>query len=229
MKIAICDKSEQDNKLLLNYYNKTDLPYDIESFSSEYQLVNSAKSNLYDIIFLNIDDTAPTALSIGSKLLKANPNTKIILTANSGKYAIKGYAIGFRFLQKPISYDDFFEAIKCALSNIIPQSILLSSGNNQLMVNTNNILYLENLNRHVIFHLLSNNNIDICDTFERTVSHLNSPKFMQVHRSYCVNLNYVKKSSSSVITLSDGSHIPLSRNKRTEFSRKLLVSAQQDF
>ena len=217
MNIAICDDEKHDIDIIYNYCKSCKLPYDIYTFSSASALLDAYKKTFYDLIFLDIEMERPNGFQVGSILAKSTPPPIIIFTTNALQYAVQGYGIAFRFLCKPITFPMFQNVIKEALDQILPQKVTISSGSTKKILSINEIIYFESLNRHIIFHLTYSTTLDIKDSMGNMVSIFSFPTFVQIHRSYCINLNFVDSFTPSAVTMTDGSIIPLSRKKQIVF------------
>ena len=58
---------------------------------------------------------------------------------------------------------------------------------------------------------------------------LESENFVQVHKSFIINLNYVKLYSQSQIIMSSEKVIPISRNKQIEVKRLYLQYMSKEY
>jgi len=88
------------------------------------------------------------------------------------------------------------------------------------MISINDVIYFESLNRHIIFHFANTSTLEIKDSMENMISVFSYPSFVQIHRSYCINLNYVDSFTPLAVTMTDGCKIPLSRKKQTIFQER---------
>lgn len=59
-----------------------------------------------------------------------------------------------------------------------------------------------------------------CGSTQKMISVFSYPSFVQIHRSYCINLNYVDSFTPLAVTMTDGCKIPLSRKKQTIFQER---------
>lgn len=219
MNIAICDDEQQDIDVLYNYCKSCKLPYNISTFLSASALLEAFKSQFYDLIFLDIEMDKPNGFEIGSILAGYSPRPVIVFTTNALQYAVRGYGIAFRFLCKPITITMFQSVVREALDEILPQKAAVTCGSTQKMISINDVIYFESLNRHIIF---------ICKYIHIGDKGFNGkydfvfsyPSFVQIHRSYCINLNYVDSFTPLAVTMTDGCKIPLSRKKQTIFQER---------
>lgn len=231
MNIAICDDEQQDIDILYNYCKSCKLPYNISTFLSASDLLEAFKSQFYDLIFLDIEMDKPNGFEIGSILAGYSPRPVIVFTTNALQYAVRGYGIAFRFLCKPITITMFQSVVREALDEILPQKAAVTCGSTQKMISINDVIYFESLNRHIIFHFANTSTLEIKDSMENMISFFSYPSFVQIHRSYCINLNYVDSFTPLAVTMTDGCKIPLSRKKQTIFQERFnnLMYHQMNF
>ena len=107
------------------------------------------------------------------------------------------------------------------LDEILPQKAAIMCGSTQKMISINDVIYFESLNRHIIFHFANTSTLEIKDSMENMISVFSYPSFVQIHRSYCINLNYVDSFTPLAVTMTDGCKIPLSRKKQTIFQERV--------
>ena len=78
-----------------------------------------------------------------------------------------------------------------------------------------NINYIEVIQKTCYLHIKNKEElIEIRQTLHTIKSKLTLPIFIQPHRSYIVNMNYIASIQSNQIHLIDGVQIPLSRNTK---------------
>lgn len=220
MRIAICDDEPKDAERICNYCVTCQLQDQITVFPSAAALLHAFSSEFYDLIFLDIEMEQPDGYEAGVKLSEFNPKPLIIFTTKSLEYAVQGYGIAFRYLCKPITLPMFQNALREALPYLLPKKVSLCQNGEQIVISVNDVLYFESLARHVIFHLADNTTIEIRDSMEHMAEKFSYPNFLQIHRSFCVNLDYVDRAAPSQITLTNGVELPLSRKKQALFQER---------
>ncbi len=52
---------------------------------------------------------------------------------------------------------------------------------------------------------------------------------MQVHKSFLVNLNYIKKLEGNSITMDSGTHIPISKKNTANVKRQYLTFISEQY
>jgi len=184
-----------------------------------------------DLLFLDVSMPEKT----GIDLLRLIPNIScqvIFITAHSefALDAIKLSAVGY--VLKPIDDFELSFAVNKAIEKIrnvnTNTTLVNSNANNPLKIgipnpkgidylNIEDILYFESVNKYTkvvtkTFSIISSYNLA---EFKKIV---NSNDFLQVHRSFIVNLHHVKRyETSGVLLMEDNMQIPVSKNVRAEF------------
>ncbi len=92
------------------------------------------------------------------------------------------------------------------------QKILLTVGTKRLPIKVSSILYIESQKRKVYFYTVDNTYI-VSSTFTNELKKLEKLDFVQSHRSYMVNMNYIVGIERDFIALSNNIIVPLSRSK----------------
>jgi len=228
MKIAICDDLPADLKLLQTYCSRYDPGIPAVAFSSGEALLAAYDEDFYDLVFVAAEIEPMNALALGSRLLALPRRPLIVFTARSLHYAVHGYGIAMRFLPKPIGYDTFSEVMAMAMEQLVPRKIILFSGREQLLVPVNEILYFEVLRHQVCAHLSRGESISARGTLSEIIRQLPHSAFVQPHKSYYINLEYVARLTPQGIVMTNGDHIPIGRSKKDHFRLRLRAYMKGD-
>ena len=102
-----------------------------------------------------------------------------------------------------------------------PEPTIITLNSSGLRIDTSKIFYVESQNRYV---LLTYQEDKIESIYERTSLKdflLNLPTgFVQIHRSYCININYIKSRVSKYkIIMQDNQLLPISASFVDEFDK----------
>ncbi len=119
-----------------------------------------------------------------------------------------------------------FAGQKKTLEESIPDfnSFSLATNKGILVFQQSEIIRLEASGSYTIFSIQNQKQVLASHTLSDFESKLNPVKFLRVHKSHIVNLDYVvkyTKGDGGVLTLRDGSEIPVSRSRKEELLHKL--------
>ena len=114
--IAVCDDESNELNFIMNYIAQYNHEWAPIPFSSARDLLHAAESTHFDFILLDIEMAAPTGFEAAKQLVATQePRPLITFITKSNAYSIKGYGIAFRYLVKPVIWDDFVLAMDAAV------------------------------------------------------------------------------------------------------------------
>ena len=231
-KIAVCDDvASVCNELKTMIMDmKNDLickEITIDTFYSGEALIDNIKEeNLYDLIFLDIELGKINGVEVGHIIRKQMEDyvTKIIYISSKDIYDRQLFDVQpLHFLKKPIDSKKVFDDIQLAMkiSEKENRNFEFKSFRNTIKVPYRDILYFESSGRKVFLMGTKNNY-----TFYGNIKDLEEvlPKFfIHPNRSYFVNYEFVTCFKFEELIMTDGSIIPISRNKRKEIRELQLI------
>ena len=115
--IAICDDEIEDLSQaldLVKIYDKSN-QLQITTFLRAADLLE--KVTQYSFVLLDIEMEPPSGFDIAKALISEDNAPTIIFTTKSNAYALKGYGIAIRYLQKPLMYESLSEALDIAIAD----------------------------------------------------------------------------------------------------------------
>lgn len=209
LRCALVDDEPLALSLLESYVRKTDSLELCGSYSSAIQAMKSLPEHPVDLLFLDIQMPELNGLEFSRMV---SDNTRIIFTTAFEQYAIDGYRVNaLDYLLKPISYNDFIEAVNKALQWFelrkkaeTPDSVQTSlptdsnhiyvkSDYKILQIELDKILYIEGLKDYIKIYTEDNPRPILSLTSMKTMEEkLPSNRFIRVHRSYIVQKQKIK-------------------------------------
>ncbi len=188
-----------------------------------------------DILFLDIilgDGTGFDLLEIFPRL-----TSKVIFITASDEYAIKAFRFSaIDYLLKPYNPKHLSEAVSRATQEVtnsneslailkdtisnpesLPNRISLHSQDKIAVVEISKILRCESDINNTLFVLENGEKIYVTKTLKHFDTLLKEHKFMRVHQSHLINLNFLQeyiKREGGYIKMSNGDHIPVAVRKK---------------
>lgn len=221
MKIAICDDEAADLKIIQNYCGQYDPQIPTAVFQSGEALLEAYKSDFYDLVFLDIEMGQMNGLEVGTRLINMPQKPVVVFTTQSLNYAVRGYGIAMRYLPKPITYDMFSDVMELALERILPEKISVLSNGEQVLIPISEILYFEILRHQLFVHLNSGEKLSARGTLTEIISQVSRRSFVQPHKSFYINMEYVDRLTQQNIKMTNGDLIPIGRSKKDYFQLRL--------
>lgn len=217
IKCIITDDEPIARKGLRNYIDKVDFLTLIGECEDAIELNTMLKSIQPDVLFLDIEMPHISGLELLSGL--QNP-PKVIITSAYEQYAIKGYEFNVAdYLLKPISFDRFLKAVNRIHDSVIKESktdseeyIFVKSDKQLKKILLNDILFIESMENYILIQTLSSREI-VYTTLKNMAESLSEQHFIQVHRSYIVNISHIKSIEGNLLNIHNHK-IPVARNLR---------------
>ena len=222
MQIAICDDEKAFRNELVDFlvaYKKLHLLcIDIFQFDNGQELLNSEE--LFDMVFLDYQMPGIDGLDTARKLRERNSMCSIVFITNYPDFVYDSFEVNpYRFFPKPVSH----EKLDSLMNSFIAHQKLLSpiiviNNKERSVIESKKIVYLEADGKYC--KIITNSHTY---TSSKTLSHVHEllPQhcFYRTHKSFVVNLYYIKGYDDMFVTLLDGTKIDIARNKRAEFKR----------
>ncbi len=221
MRIAICDRDESCCAHLTDIIGRWQRQAEMDSVhiqcfhSSEDLLLAWKKQAPIEILFL--ETTFPNELSgiEAARQIRETDNTiQIVLISSQVDQAREGYSVdALRFLEKPLDEAQVFECLDIALRRwrmCADETLVLNQNGVKLALHLASILYIEIQDHDLIIHRAeSSQQYTVRFTIRQMLELLSPELFVQCHRSYVVNIAYVRRLAPDAATLADGSVIPI--------------------
>ena len=222
-KIAVCDDENPFRDYLKGIIGEIlkerQIDFVIDSFSSGKEFV---KLNIdmakYHIIFLDINMDDMDGMETAKYLRKLCKETYVVFVTAYIKYTLEGYKVdAIRYLLKntpgfEISVEESLNAIleKMNYNNRI-QNFHFKEGQKKL--NPDKIIYIESRLHDVFFHVLENDVAvySLAATLNQIEEKINDRRFLRIHQSYLVNMEFIKCMKTQTVTLLDDTVIQISK------------------
>ena len=229
---AIIDDEPLAMELIKNYVEKTPFLKLEGMYSSAVQALSEmAKKTPVHLLFLDIQMPGINGLEF-SKLV--SDQTKIVFTTAFSQYALDSYKVNaLDYLLKPISYNDFLQAVNKAiqwfkLQNNISESysdkaefIYVKSEYKLLQIPLEKILYIEGLKDYIKIHLEGEAKPVLSLLSMKSMEEKLSPdRFIRIHRSYIVQKSKIRMIDRGRIVFNK-EYIPISDSYKQELQNYL--------
>lgn len=222
MRIAICDDDAEVLASLSDFINKTyhDIDLLTERYSSGESLMRAIEKQgiSYHLLFLDIEMGGIDGIQVAKKAHTLLPDMYIVFITSHDEFAISGYEVSaFRFLTKPVQTAKLMEAVSAVKKELLNQkTIHIESKDTEAVLKVKDILYIEAQDKNVkiisreqLYH--DRNRIDFYTQL------FASDDFYRIHRSYLINLRYIKFIDRLDILMVNGDSLPISRLRKKQF------------
>lgn len=223
VKIALCDDNDfelQKAKTIIDNFISEKMPEQIITLNTYDSAVNLLfemdRIGGFDLLILDIIMPGLSGIELATEIRAKNNNCKIIFLTSSPEFAVASYKVdAFYYLLKPISEAELKQQLEKAFSQMENEksaSIIIKETKCLTRVKIHTIQYVESIKHTINFHL-SNGEIHSCygtiNEFSEIL--LSDSRFSKCHKSFIINMDYVKSISSNDFVMSDSTLIPISR------------------
>ena len=228
IKFAICDDEpimmQEISNQLSQYMNERKITsYSVANFSNGCALLESDCN--FDIVFLDIQMDNLDGIETAKILRQRKNHSLLIFVTVLKEYVFHAFEVeAYDYLLKPLDSDHFQRTMDRAIRTLAQRagkSIVIQRGSSCDVVPLTQIVYCEVQGRKVYVHQSNGKIIDYYDNLENFERQMDS-RFFRCHRSYLVNLDYVRGCDTGLVTLSLGAQIPVSRLRERDLIQTLL-------
>lgn len=242
--IIVDDEQESINALRIKLSECDTMVDIIETTTDSRKVLSLLVQYQIDILFLDIEMPGLNGLDL-LEMIEDRSFEVILVTAYSA-YALKAIkASAFDYLLKPVDIDELQLALDkvtkkqnktwqhpdivrqlSGLSEILqhvspkPTKIALSSVSETYYIAPEEIVYISGENNYSSFYLMDGREIVVSKTLKEFEDLLCTHQFFRAHKSYLINLNYIKKLNKGLelsVTMSNDTIIEISYRKKPVF------------
>ncbi len=228
MTFAICDDeplmAQELAGHLADYMEERSLTdYSVSDFPNGCALLESGGS--FDAVFLDIQMEQPDGMETARLLRQRGDHTLLIFVTVLKECVFDSFQVeAFDYLLKPLDSVRFRQTMDRVLRSLeqrTAEDIVIQRGTGCEVVLLSDIVYCEVLGRKVYLHKKDGTVSDYYDKLEGLERRVDG-RFFKCHRSYLVNLDYVRGCQGGQVLLSGGERIPASRLRERELTQALL-------
>ena len=239
MYIAVCDDQQecldQLTALLTLWQQERQAPLRLKVFQNAAELLAAAEKDFFTLYFLDVMMPGMSGLEAAREIRLFDTAAEIVFLTSSPDFAYESYSVrAMDYLLKPLRSQMLFPILdKLLLRQQQPmKGLVLKSGATLTRVLFSQLIYVEVSGKHLYFNLTDGSTLRVFGTLNECAPQLLSrPEFMQIHRSYIVNMQQVAELSPSVVRTFSGKELPVSRLLYPQVQKdymKLLFSRREE-
>lgn len=200
-----------------------DITASLLTFLSDKELLQFLQNHSADLLFLDIQLNTANGIAIAKQLNQSNPSLSIVYITGYTEYSNEICLSRFSsFLTKPIDELKLKFVLNQMLNEIETHTnyITLKIGTSPISLDTRKIIYIESDRRQIILHCT-----DTIIQYYYKISDIVDvlpDSFVQCHKSYIVNMEYVQSIQNNEILLKTQVKIPVSQKKVHQFKKDFM-------
>lgn len=221
--IAICDDDNSQINALKKMLTEWNSCTAINEYNSAEQFLFNYPDSSCDLLLLDIEMGDMNGMELAKKLRAKGDMLPIIFITGFSRYIGDGYDVeALHYLMKPVDKKKLFQVLdRYAVRHKSDNRIILPSGNESVLVASDDIVYLEAFGKKTQVTLNDGKEIT-CTCGLSEASEKLGQGFVSCHRSYVVNIGLIRKISRIEVTMDSGKKIPLSRRAYDSVNRAFI-------
>lgn len=231
--IALCD---DDAAMLAALAQEVQLFFDQKNIAANLLFFPDGKTLLSseqqpDILFLDIQMEGLNGIETAQKLRRQGFDGFLIFVTILPEYVFNAFEVQpFDYLLKPLQKENFKQTLNRLLKTMRDKNhpcLLVQRGTERHIVPFSHIVYGEIIDRKIYLHLKDGVILDYYDRLEDLINLLDD-RFFRCHRSYLLNLQYLKSYKAGEAYLLNGEAVPISRLREKAFSSAVIHYLKQE-
>lgn len=225
--IALCDDDEKQiallRRLLNNWSANKPFAINIAEYQSAESFLFSYADDPCDILLLDIEMNGINGMELAKKLRSDGDMLPIVFITGYSEYISEGYDVeALHYLIKPVDEGKLFAVLdKFTQRNVTAEQIILACGDETIRISPDNITHIEAQGRKTSVYLSDGRTLD-CNLSISHFADMALQGFVRCHRSYLVNLRYVRSITKTDIILDDDTAVPISRRLYSDVNSQFI-------
>lgn len=235
IKVAFCDDDlstlNELNILLDQYRIERNMDIMYAAFQSPLELLASIEKGMrFDVLFLDVIMPGENGISTAKEIRQYDDAIKIIFLTSSSEYAVQSYTVNAYFYQiKPIWKESFFRLMDSVIDDCQKMqqcSLILRCKCGISRIDLDKLEYCEVIGRTLSFHMRNGTVMESSGSLDDLCGELIQYKnYLRPHRSYLINMEYIRNISYKTITMDSLAEIPIPHGKCSEIKKLYLEYA----
>lgn len=223
--IALLDDDKQQiahlRRLLGEWASDKPFVMNIAGYESAEQFLFEYADKPCDLLLLDIEMNGESGMNLARRLRARGDRLPILFITGYSEYMAEGYDVeALHYLLKPVDKEKLFAVLdRYVRRREACDEILIEAAENKLHIAVGDIVFVEAFGRKTAVHLSDKTVLDCRDSISRFE---NIREIIRSHRSYLVNLRFVRSISKTTVTLDDGEEVPLSRRLYGDVNRQFI-------
>ena len=175
-----------------------------------------------DLILLDIEMKRLNGMELARKLRSDGNMLPIIFITGYSDYMSDGYEVeALHYLLKPVDNSKLFAVLDRYIKRHTPENdIMLNCDDGSMHISPEMIVYCEAVGKKTHVHL--QDKTLVCNMGISSMKNILPEEFIFCHRSYIVNLRFMRSIGKANITIDSGDNLPLSRRLYKDVNEKFI-------
>lgn len=198
---------------------QTDKSHELSFFENQFK----EKQFDYDVLFWDICMDKGTSLQLARDIFEVYPHIQMVYVTSYDEYIKEvfhsnvSYFVDKKDLEEKM--DDIMNKVMDVFMN---QKLFIKNKDSVHIVNMHDIMYIERKLRTSYINEINNHCYNSREKLSELICKLNH-KFMRIHNSFIVNIDYIETVTRTSVHLINGMTIPISRQYYSKVKERLFM------
>ncbi|MBR5329497.1 MAG: response regulator transcription factor [Firmicutes bacterium] len=230
MYIALCDDKkeelEQIHEMICAWKNEYNIPLRCKTFRSAAELLDAAEKEPFTLYLLDVMMPGTNGLDAAKEIREKDNTAEIVFITSSPEFAYESYGVhALDYLLKPVRPEILYPLLDRLFrkEQKPKEGLTLKVGTTLTRIRFSDLVYVEVIGKHLYFNLSDGTVRKVYGTMKEYAPQLiHRPEFIQIHRSYIVNVFQTAELTSSEVRTFSGKSLPVSRLHYPEIQKKYM-------
>lgn len=209
---------EEQRQVVEEFNGTACLDLELQSYDTYDALMQGASNLPFDMLFYDTEGSRDAEEEL-LRLVQTAPNCRLVLLSDSERHAVFGYALrAVGYITTPLDKEEYLSLLIHLIREQVQkkeQFLPLKVNGVWSQLDMSHITYVESAGHSLLFHLSDKREMKVMAGFRDYQRLLDlNPDFFRCHKSYMVNMRYVREWSLTAFTLKDGDEVNISRPYR---------------
>lgn len=209
---------EEQRQVVEEFNGTACLDLELQSYDTYDALMQGASNLPFDMLFYDTEGSRDAEEEL-LRLVQTVPNCRLVLLSDSERHAVFGYALrAVGYITTPLDKEEYLSLLIHLIREQVQkkeQFLPLKVNGVWSQLDMSHITYVESAGHSLLFHLSDKRELKVMAGFRDYQRLLDlNPDFFRCHKSYMVNMRYVREWSLTAFTLKDGDEVNISRPYR---------------
>lgn len=225
LRIGICDDEVEYQKILHNiceeYFDRSEMKHLYTFFNNGEEVIKFCedKSKQIDLLFLDVEMCGIDGITLKDILLQSDNIQKIVFVTSHKEAVYDAFSKKtMGFIEKPILKERVFKVLSSSIDEINSNIKLefTDSNGDYVLVELENIIYFKADGSYTYMYINKSNGADreyhiISKKLGEIEKMLEGTPIIRVHKSYMINLEYIRKITDMIEINNINEKIPIGR------------------
>lgn len=222
--IAVCEDNNEDLARLRDVLNEIKMPcaFTVSEYQSADELlwdIETSHKN-FDIFFIDIYLKGTNGIEAARRIRSESENALLIFVSSSEEFYREAFDVyAFYYLIKPVDQNRFADILEKAVKAVDRSKdkfLKITYRGKSSTLKYSDITYISSMNHSLKYHMRDGGEYTSYGKLDELASQIRSELFVRCHKSFIVNLAYVREMTAEGFQTEDNSFIPISRTYSAE-------------